>query len=242
MGSRHGGAPLTLIARCPACGTGFRIQAAQLAAKGGKVRCGRCAAVFNGASALLDAPAGAPDDGAPSAAPLAEAEFLRDKPAAPRRYAWGFWALLALVLLAGQVLLHYRTEAATLWPWTRPHLAAACGVLGCELRLPRVARLLSIESSDIQSDSASENVVVLNAVLRNHAPFAQEYPALELTLTDAQDRAVLRRVLAPGEYLGAAAAERTAQGIAGGAEAVLRLHLDHGGARAIGYRLYLFFP
>jgi predicted Zn finger-like uncharacterized protein len=234
---------MSLIARCPACGTAFRIQAAQLAAKGGKVRCGKCAAVFNGASALLDAETASPDESRSAASPSpADAEFLRDKPAAPRRYAWGFWALLALVVLAAQVLLHYRTEAATLWPWARPHLAAACDILGCEVGLPRIAALLSIESSDVQSENARENVVVLNAVVRNRAPFAQEYPALELTLTDAQDRAVLRRVLTPAEYLGAAAAERVPQGIAGGAEALLRLHLDHGGARAIGYRLYLFFP
>ena len=34
------------------------------------------------------------------------------------------------------------------------------------------------------ADGRRDNVIVLNAVLRNQAQFAQEYPALELTLTD----------------------------------------------------------
>ncbi len=237
---------MSLLARCPACGTTFRVQAAQLAAKGGKVRCGKCAAVFDGVSALVEGEAAAPEAGAaPSAAARDAAvktpEFLR-QPALPRRYAWGFWVALALLVLAGQLLMHYRTEAATTWQWLRPHLAATCAVVGCELRLPRRPELLSIESSDIQSDRARENVVVFNAVLRNRAAFAQEYPALELSLTDERDHAVLRRVLLPADYLGAAAAERAVPGLAGGAEIAVRLHLDDGGRRAVGYRLYLFFP
>ncbi len=238
---------MSLIVRCPACGTSFRVHTTQLAAKDGKVRCGKCAAVFNGVSALLEDETAALRESEAAAQPAGEQaaatpEFLREEPVLQRRYAWGFWALLALLALAGQVLMHYRTEAATLWPWARPHLAAACELAGCELRLPRHPELLSIESSDIQSDQAREHVVVLNAVVRNRAPFAQEYPALELTLTDERDYAVLRRVLLPAEYLGAPAAERSAQGIAGGAEAVLRVHLENRGPRAVGYRLYLFFP
>jgi len=237
------GTALSLRARCPACGTTFRVQRAQLAAKDGKVRCGKCAAVFNGVSALVDGELAAPTEGAPPGqAPRATPEFLREKPVPQRRYAWGFWGLLALTVLAAQVLMHFRTEVATLAPWARPHFTAACAIIGCELHLPRHPELLSIESSDIQSDRARENLVVLNAVLRNRAPFAQEHPALELTLTDERDYAVLRRVLLPADYLGASAAERAAQGIAGGAEVALRLHLDDSGRRAVGYRLYLFYP
>lgn len=238
---------MSLVARCPACGTTFRVHAAQLAAKGGKVRCGKCAAVFNGVSALLEGEAAALPESASAELPAEQAAapasgFLRPESASQHRFAWGFAALLALLALAGQAVLHYRTEMALLWPWARPHLAAACELVGCELRLPQHPELLSIESSDIQSDHAREHVVVLNAVVRNRAPFAQEYPALELTLTDERDYAVLRRVLLPADYLQAPAAERSAQGIAGGAEAVLRVPLENRGPRAVGYRLYLFFP
>lgn len=230
---------MSLIARCPACGTTFRVHAAQLAAKGGRVRCGKCAAVFNGVSNLLEGEAAFP---ALEAVPEAALEFLRGKRGAPHQVVWGFAVLLALLALAGQVLLHHRTETITLWPWARPHLAAACERLGCEVHLPRHPELLTIESSDVQSDLMRENAMVLNAVLRNRAPFAQEFPALELTLTDERDHAVVRRVLQPADYLHAPASERIAQGVPGGAESVLRVHLESSARHAVGYRLYLFFP
>jgi hypothetical protein len=83
---------------------------------------------------------------------------------------------------------------------------------------------------------------VLNAVLRNRAPFPQDYPSLELTLTDDADRPVVRRVLRPADYLDATRSKQAAAGIAPGAEASFRLSLDASRTRATGYRLYLFFP
>ena len=85
-------------------------------------------------------------------------------------------------------------------------------------------------------------MIVLNAVLRNQAQFAQEYPALELTLTDERDEELARRVLMPAEYLAGLPAEQIARGISAGAEAALRVYFDTGGMRAVGYRMYLFFP
>jgi len=236
---------LSLLARCPACGTAFRVQPAQLAVKSGNVRCGKCAAVFNGVSALIDkdAQARATED-APIASPATDAalEFLDAVPPEPHAFVWGFAALLAVFALLGQALLHYRTELATQWPSTRPLLGVACEALGCELRLPRIPEWVSIESSDLQPDRSRDQVVVLNAVVRNRAPFAQEYPALELTLTDEREYAVQRRVLQPADYLRYAGAERIGQGIAGGAEAVLRVHLEGAAPGAVGYRVYLFYP
>jgi hypothetical protein len=101
---------------------------------------------------------------------------------------------------------------------------------------------MSIESSDLQADNRSETVIVLNAVLHNRAPFSQEYPSLELTLTDDADRPVLRRVLAPADYLEPARYALIRQGLAPGADAALRVSLDASRSRATGYRLYLFFP
>jgi len=101
---------------------------------------------------------------------------------------------------------------------------------------------MAIESSDLQADGRRENVIVLNAVLRNQAQFAQEYPALELTLTDERDEAVARRVLLPADYMAGAAAQQIAQGIGAGADVALRVFIDTSGLRAIGYRMYLFFP
>ncbi len=254
---------MTFVTRCPHCGTGFRVEPAQLAAREGKVRCGYCLEVFDGAECLVDKGAAsetpARDDApvskaVPSTPPTRATPAESDRvevppflaPEKPRhRYTllWGFLALLALVPLAGQVVYRYRTEIATLFPESRAHLVAACAAIGCEVRLPRRPDLLSIESSDLQADPRRESVLRLSALLRNRAPFPQEPPSVELTLTDENDRAVLRRVLTPLEYLGARrAAEIAAQGIPARAEVAVLVYFDATRVRATGYRLYLFHP
>lgn len=257
----------TLVTRCPHCGTAFRAQQSQLTARGGMVRCGKCTAVFDGVAHLIEESAatgplepspqlGLFDPGAAAGAAAKPArrpaaaqddeplpEFLEEQ--APRaRYAvaWGLAALLASAALVGQLAYYYRTEIATLMPQTRAFLAEGCRLLDCELHLPRRPDLLSIESSDLQADNRRDSLIVLNAVIRNRAPFAQEHPALELTLTDAADKALVRRVLRPSEYMQAAAREQLAQGIGPGGESVVRVHFDTRGVRATGYRLYLFYP
>lgn len=249
---------MSSITRCPHCGTAFRVQPAQLTARGGKVRCGYCLEVFDGAACLVDQPGAASIEAPPLATepvprtrppreilPAADVpEFLApEKPRARFAFLWGFLAFLALGALAAQIGYRYRTEIATLLPESRPYLVAACDAIGCEVRLPRRSELLSIESSDLQADPKRENVLQLSALLRNRAGFAQEPPSLELTLTDENDRAVVRRVLSPLEYLGPARAAEIAQaGIPAGSEVAVVLNLDASRARATGYRLYLFHP
>jgi predicted Zn finger-like uncharacterized protein len=256
---------MSLITRCPVCATAFRVQPTQLSARGGKVRCGKCGGIFDGVAGLVEEgaellrlepspqlglfdPSRRPSRSAPAPAPAPEPEmvevpeFLAREEPRRRPLLWGFAALLAATALVLQGAYRYRTELAVLAPEAREPLEAACRALGCTVSLPRRPELMGIESSDLQAHAKTENVIVLNAVLRNRAPFPQEYPALELTLTDDADRPVVRRVLRPADYLGAARAQLAAAGIAAGGEAAFRLNLDASRTRATGYRLYLFFP
>lgn len=254
---------MSLTTRCQACGTAFRVQPAQLSARGGKVRCGKCGSVFDGVAALVaeaaeqgaaaqdsepspqlglfEAPRKLPaaGDAANEDAPVPE--FL-DEPPPKRRFAWAFAAFLAMLALFAQASYFFRSNIAARIPETRPYLEAACARLACDIPLMRSPRLLAIESSDLQAEGRRENVIVLNAVVRNSAPYAQEFPSLELTLTDERDQAVARRVLAPADYLSGPAADMIARGIGPGADAVLRVYIDASGLRAVGYRMYLFFP
>jgi predicted Zn finger-like uncharacterized protein len=246
---------MSLVTRCPACGTAFRVQRDQLAAHSGTVRCGKCGNMFNGVAALVEEgderlalepspqlglfdPSRRPEPAAAGGVP----DFLAHEPP-PRRALWLAVAALAAALLAVQAGHRYRAELAAAWPGTRAALLLVCKPLGCEVPLPRRTELMSIDASELQADPRRAGLIVLNAVIRNRAPFPQDYPALELTLTDEADRPVLRRVLRPREYLEAArAAELIAQGIGGNAEATLRVLLDASRTRATGYRLYLFYP
>ncbi len=250
---------MSLITRCPVCGTAFRVQSAQLAAHSGTVRCGKCGGVFNGVAALVEEgeerlalepspqlglfdPGRRPPEAAAPSATIPD--FLADDPASRRaRWLWLGAALLAAIVIVAQFGYRFRAELAAAAPQTRDPMRLLCRPFGCEVPLPRRPELMSIDSSELQADAKREGLIVLNAVIRNRARFPQDYPALELTLTDEADRPVLRRVLAPTEYLEQARRdELVRQGIAGGTEAVLRVFLDTSRTRATGYRLYLFYP
>lgn len=54
---------MSLVTRCPNCSTTFRVQAAQLSARGGRVRCGKCNEVFDGLAQVVDDDRGEARDG-----------------------------------------------------------------------------------------------------------------------------------------------------------------------------------
>jgi hypothetical protein len=63
-------------------------------------------------------------------------------------------------------------------------------------------------------------VLELTAVVRNRASYRQSLPALEVTLTDAQNRALARKVFAPADYLASSGepSARIDEGLAAGAD------------------------
>jgi predicted Zn finger-like uncharacterized protein len=252
---------MSLVTRCPVCGTAFRVQTSQLAAHSGTVRCGKCGGVFNGVAALVEEgeerftlelspqlglfdPTRRPAGSASAATEQPVPEFLvDDTPRRRGRWLWAFVLLLATLMLAAQAAYRFRAEIAAVLPESREPLRRVCDRLGCEMSLPRRPELMSIDASELQADSRREGLIFLSAVIRNRARFPQDYPALELTLTDETDHAVIRRVLAPTDYLERnRGAELLRQGIAAGSEVAVRVYLDTSRTRAIGYRLYLFYP
>jgi predicted Zn finger-like uncharacterized protein len=150
-------------------------------------------------------------------------------------------ALLLAVLLAGQALYAYRTQIAAHYPASRPLLERLCRIAHCEVGLPKAADQLVIESSDLQAvDAAKPNLIQLAASVRNKAAIDVAFPAIEVTLTDAQDRPLARRVLLPDQYL--AGGKPVGTGLRAGEHFSIRLTLDTTELRPVGYRLYLFYP
>jgi predicted Zn finger-like uncharacterized protein len=164
------------------------------------------------------------------------------RPGTVRAVAYVSGIVVLVLLVIGQAAFHFRDAIATFWPPIRPALARLCAVAGCAVRPVRDAAMahLSIEASDLQADPAHRGLLILTATVRNRAGWPLAYPYLELTLTDAQDRIVVRRVLAPAEYAGGTA--DLDGGIAPNGEVAIKVFIDASATSQAGYRLYMFYP
>jgi hypothetical protein len=174
--------------------------------------------------------------------PAPEPELYVEDEALPRsrRWPWVLGSLVALAALALQALVYFRVELAVVAPEAKPALRILCNVVGCDLPLPSKIEFVGIETSDLHPDPAKPGHFLLAASLRNRAPFAQTWPHLELTLTDATDHALVRRVLTPADYL--VAESRNDEGFAARGEYSIRLAVEAADIAAVGYRLYVFYP
>ena len=302
---------MSLITRCPACGTMFKVVTDQLKVSQGWVRCGQCAEVFDASLhlqterppqpgladsqelpvAIADLPAetvatdylsqqivgaSTPEaadssyvevvgaalnttDDPLAATPLADApeempaevSFVRDA----RRQA--FWrrplmrvllvllALLLMVLLALQLAVQQRDRLAVLEPRLKPALQMICEVLACNVGPVRQIEAIVIDSSSF--NKISDSIYRLSFSIKNTVAAEMAMPSLEVTLTDTQDQAVVRRVLAPAqfgmtsgllgassEFSGALTLQLTSLEASNGTGNVSR--------RIAGYRLLAFYP
>lgn len=154
----------------------------------------------------------------------------------PRRLAWA--GLLVLILaLALQILLHERLRVLAVAPVLRPALLALCERGGCTLGLPRQADAVQLDSASFIK--VRDGVYRLNLTLRNTARWDLALPAIELTLTDAEDRPILRRVLRDSEL------DLSDPRLPAGAEVPvsLLLGLEAGelASRVVGYHALAFY-
>jgi len=156
-----------------------------------------------------------------------------------RQAVWAAAATFLGLALLAQGILIFRSDIAQSSPPLRPFMESLCAGLGCDLPLPRDAAEIAIESSDIQPDASREAFFMLHATLRNRADFPQAYPHLEVTLTDARDRALVRRVLTPPEWLPAGTPR---EAFPAKREVAARVGFEAPGVAAAGYRVYAFYP
>jgi predicted Zn finger-like uncharacterized protein len=165
---------------------------------------------------------------------------MEPPPREPLSRAWAFGAALLFVVLAVELAYGFRAPLAQRYPVLRPWLEAACARAGCSVPWPREDALLKLEDSEMNEVPGRPAEIALGARMRNLATFAQEYPHLELTLTDVSGQAAVRRVLRPADYLGRAL--NPGEALAPGADLAIQLRLETPRVRATGYELLLFYP
>ena len=156
--------------------------------------------------------------------------------AEPTQRKWwvtaGAW-LLALALALQWVWIERRALAASA-PYADAIWRETCRTLGCDVSASQVKNAIVIENSSLTPTEGGGTW--LTWTWRNTASYAVQAPALELTLLNAQDQAVLRRVISPAE-MQAPASLSTAQVWSG------KLYLvPVSGPTPTGYRLLSFYP
>lgn len=290
---------MSLITRCPACATMFKVVPDQLRVSEGWVRCGQCSEVFD-AHANLQTRAVVEAQG-PHIEPTPEPFLIDNTPALPieqvdagdvptepkldpdsfvdgvaatdtpppdvdsepatedkvlqhaflrpnpvpvvhrRRAVRIVLALLSLVLgavLAMQVVIRERDWIAAVEPAAKDALVPLCELLGCAISPLRRIESVVIDSSSFTKVGA--DAYRLSFTLKNTSATALATPALELTLTNLQDQAVVRKVFVATDF-------GDSRGVmASGAELPVNLPLAikaSGHAEKIsGYRLLSFYP
>jgi predicted Zn finger-like uncharacterized protein len=175
-----------------------------------------------------------------------------------RRILMAIGAVVLLLVLAAQLVLNFRNVLAARYPGARPALGAACALFGCRVELPTQIDNLAIENGELTT--LGPDTYSLNTLLRNQGSLVQAWPSIELELTDANDKALLRRVFTPGEYLqtlphngGSATATATATASASATAAIasgfgarseqpVKLHFALADLKPSSYHIFIFYP
>ena len=241
---------MSLMTRCPQCATLFKIEPGELTAAQGWVRCGQCDHVFDGYVTVVRLPAMEPiltPEPQMNASRIDLDDLLLRKDAGAvepsrsvqsiqptRTWFNTFYITLLVIGLCGQTIGYGRHELAARMPSLGPVLSAMCVPFQCSLDpLRRLGGMVIVGSRFAPADTG----FVLNLTLRNSEDVPLAMTSLELTLTDAQDRAIIRRVLNPSE-MGAPAIMASGK-VWNGAVAIEPLYTT---ADIAGYRLYSFYP
>jgi predicted Zn finger-like uncharacterized protein len=173
-------------------------------------------------------------------------DFLTEAegPGALVRLFWGMLSLLALLGLLAQGVYIYRNDIATQAPFLQPVLTVLCAKLNCDVSLSRHLERISIEASSLQQSAGQtpEGQPVelsLRLTMRNRYDKNQPWPHLSLELKDASGATVVRKTIAPYQYLPPTLVD---QPFAAGQEVNLLIPVTVTGLQINGFQLDKFFP
>ena len=174
----------------------------------------------------------------PSFVRSARRKALWHRPAV--RLALGGGALLLAATLLAQVVVHKRHYLASAQPQWRATLQALCLPLQCDVQPYRQIAAVSVDSSSFNKLQGSTYRFAL--ALKNQSALEVALPAVELTLTDASEQLLLRRVFTPAELAAPATLAPGGEWL-GSLDMEMDLQLPgNADARIAGYRVLAFYP
>ena len=172
-----------------------------------------------------------------------EPEFVRrgrqrERSGKALRIAMAVGSLLLLLVLGAQLLRSFSSALAARYPDMRPALLTVCATLGCRVELPARIEKLVIDTGELTT--LGGNAYTFSTQLRNQGDSALAWPSIELTLSDADDKPLVRRVFGPRDYL--PAGPLLAAGFGAHAEQPVKLHFRVEEPAPSGYHIAVFYP
>ena len=149
-------------------------------------------------------------------------------------FAWSVGGFVLAVVLAAQVIHHFRQDLVR-HPQIGPPLRAAYERLGLDLMPNWDLAAFELRQWGNAADAAAEGRMVVRASLTNRAGFAQPHPILRLELEDRFGATVATRDFEPADYL--KNPSQATRLIAPGSSSEAELLLADPGTEAVGYRL-----
>lgn len=250
---------------CPRCQTLYQVDADALLAVDGLARCFRCGTVFDAldedsepldsavrrhfhALTLEDqADLPAPADDEPRDLPfevpadlaplqptgdgaLDVLDTLYEKKSR-RGLLYGLFVLLLMLALGAQLAWRYRAELLQRYPLLEP----VCQYLACRPGMIRAPEMFRVVQRDIKPTPQEPGSLTLNLRFRNTAELAQPLPDIQLSLLDNNGSVLIRRRLAPREYLFPAPPEGTL--VTAGEVVTIELDFKDPGYLATGFTI-----
>jgi len=181
-------------------------------------------------AAVAEAPA--PHDVLDEFAHLVVAPRFARQPEKKRRWPW-ITACTLLLLGLGAQLAWAKRDALISDDTVGPLLQEACATMGCQLPLVQDIARLSLVARDVQAHPSVPGALLITANVHNDAPFAQPYPVVSITLSDANGNKLAMRRLRPMEYLGDNATLQ--KGIPSDGSAALMLEVEDPSGKAVAF-------
>ncbi|MSQ56338.1 MAG: DUF3426 domain-containing protein [Limnohabitans sp.] len=224
---------MSFITRCTECKTAFHLQAEQLSAANGWVRCGACDHSFEADKNLYE---------------LTDQPWLdlslgvkEEKPIPQKKPKSGLFLKSLIVLTIAalvigsllQIALIQRNWIAAVEPTLGPWLTKLCD---CQLQWPMDAKAVHIESSrfELQEDGR----YLMEFQLKNTLSYPIATPSIELQLTNSDDQVVVQKIIRP-EQLGLTDVLRPQRNQL--AKLVFSLN-ESLPVEAVGFKVKLFYP
>jgi len=117
-----------------------------------------------------------------------------------RPFIWFLANLLLFLILLGQVTWFFATELSR-YPQAGPWVQTFCEYAGCVVLPQRDIGLIELSRTRVTQHPKYENVLKVQGSLINRAPYSQDFPLIEVSLSNRRGETIARRAFAKKYFL-----------------------------------------